>query len=456
MQPTTNLGLLKGIYQDVRWDQSYDELFNALDEALAGWVRYGWIYRPATAAANNQFQIPGDVTSLFPAGRKVRCVLSGTQPVVTVSVANYAANVTTVTVDETTIDGTLVSVWVNVFDCLYSSAVTFTVAGDKTAVFVAGLGVKVQLAGGTVYGTVASSSYGAPNTTVILSGAALTAPIYCLRVSPVRPRAAADANLPGDCLDAQPGQIYGIKLANSAGDLVNDIDLSAGFAFSNDAALASVARLTLGSTLTKRLDASWAVGTNQGGLDTGSIANATYFVWLIQRPDTGVVDALFSLSASAPTMPANYTKKALLGAIIRAGGTILAFTQTGDYFGLTTPVLDISVTNPGTASVTRTLASVPLGIIVEASLTVASEGTASSASYAYVRPLTATDQAPASGAAPLYNVGSLTPNVHGSTSLTIATNASAQIATRNAASDAGSAIRICTFGWWHRLGRRGC
>ena len=40
------------------------------------------------------------------------------------------------------------------------------------------------------------------------------------------------------------------------------------------------------------------------------MANDTwYHVWLIKRADTGVVDALFSLSATAPTMPANYTRQ---------------------------------------------------------------------------------------------------------------------------------------------------
>jgi len=77
--------------------------------------------------------------------------------------------------------------------------------------------------------------------------------------------------------------------------------------------------MTLASGLTKRLDANWAVGTNQGGLDTGSIANTTYYVWLIQRSDTGVVDALFSLSSTSPTMPSNYDRKRLVGSFSRVG-----------------------------------------------------------------------------------------------------------------------------------------
>ncbi len=195
---TPTLGLLKAIYQDVRWDTSYEELFDCLDEALLGWVRYGWLNLPASGAANNQFQINGDVVALFPAGRKVRAVLSASQVIVTVSVATYGSNVTTVTINETTLDGTLTDVWVNAFALLYASGSTFTVAGDKTAVFQAGLALKVQLAASTVYAKVQSSAYSAPNTTVTITGATLTDPIRVLWISPVRPSAATDPNLPGD------------------------------------------------------------------------------------------------------------------------------------------------------------------------------------------------------------------------------------------------------------------
>ncbi|MBI4169841.1 MAG: hypothetical protein HY510_07880 [Acidobacteria bacterium] len=195
---TPTLGLLKAIYQDVRWDTSYEELFDCLDEALLGWVRYGWLNLPASGAANNQFQINGDVVALFPAGRKVRAVLSASQVIVTVNVATYGSNVTTVTIDETTLDGTLTDVWVNAFALLYASGTTFTVAGDKTAIFQAGLALKVQLAASTVYCKVQSSSYSSPNTTVTITGATLTDPIRVLWISPVRPSAATDPNLPSD------------------------------------------------------------------------------------------------------------------------------------------------------------------------------------------------------------------------------------------------------------------
>jgi hypothetical protein len=101
--------------------------------------------------------------------------------------------------------------------------------------------------------------------------------------------------------------------------------------------------MRLATAITKQLDATWAVGTNAGGRDTGASADGTWYLWLIKRPDTGVVDVLFSLSATAPTMPSNYTLKRRIGAVIRVT-TILQFKQDGDYFWLTTTVENLDST----------------------------------------------------------------------------------------------------------------
>lgn len=138
------------------------------------------------------------------------------------------------------------------------------------------------------------------------------------------------------------GELYGLALSNNSGDATNDIDVAAGECASD---AGSPILMTLASALTKRLDAAWAVGTGNGGLDTGSIANTTYHVWLIQRSDTGVVDALFSTSATSPTMPTNYDRKRRIGSIIRSGATILAFRQFGDRFMLSTTVTARSSTS---------------------------------------------------------------------------------------------------------------
>ena len=113
------------------------------------------------------------------------------------------------------------------------------------------------------------------------------------------------------------GYIFGLSMLKNAGDATNDVDIAVGNAASDTS---PYYMMVLSSALTKRIDASWAVGTGNGGLDTGAVGNNTYYLWLIQRSDTGVVDALFSLSSSAPTMPANYDLKRLLGRVIRSAG----------------------------------------------------------------------------------------------------------------------------------------
>ncbi len=158
---------------------------------------------------------------------------------------------------------------------------------------------------------------------------------------------------------ADIGYIFGLTLSNGT-DATNDIDIATG-----TAASAAGVLMTLAASLTKQLDAAWAVGTNAGGLDTGAIADGTYHVWLIQRSDTSVVDALFSTSATAPNMPANYDRKRRIGSILRETAAIVPFTQYGDLFVRSIPIADVSTNGPGTARVTATL-SVPTGIVATA------------------------------------------------------------------------------------------
>jgi len=120
--------------------------------------------------------------------------------------------------------------------------------------------------------------------------------------------------------------ITGLILSNDT-DADNDINITAGLC--RDSTNAEI--IELASEITKRIDAGWSVGDDAGGLDTGAVAAATiYSVWLIKRSDTGVVDALFSLSMTAPTMPANYDYKRFIGYVWTLDGaaTIKAFTMT--------------------------------------------------------------------------------------------------------------------------------
>lgn len=247
--------------------------------------------------------------------------------------------------------------------------------------------------------------------------------------------------------------ISGLTLSNNTTDASNDIDIAAGVATVSDGTSWHLA--SLASTLVKRLDASWAVGTNQGGLDTGTKANSTwYHVWLIQRSDTGVVDVLFSVSATAPTMPSvEYNRKRRIGAIYNnSSGNIAAFTQLLDTFIWSTPPADVTATNPGTSAVLRTM-SVPTGIkcMVEWVASIIDNTFGGSSIYALVTSPDASDVAPGATAGAhsmIVTLGGLSPTVlAGNCSGRVLSNTSGQLRTRLSVSDADITLRMAVTAW---------
>jgi hypothetical protein len=253
--------------------------------------------------------------------------------------------------------------------------------------------------------------------------------------------------LPASAETAALPRSYGVgcTLSNNGVDAANDLDIAAGAWRADD----DTEDLILTTGLTKRLDAAWAVGSAAGGLDTGTATVTTwYHVWLIKRPDTGAVDALFSTSATGPTMPANYTKKRRLGAVLTdATPAIIAFVQQGDDFRWndSTGALDFNTTS-GTSANTVTH-RVPPGVVVQVFGGVAMSTT----SVLYVSSLDTPDLAPSTTAWPLGDAGfgSGTPgNDHNPWSCK--TNTSGQ--TRWRASATGT-LRVATYGWIDRRGR---
>lgn len=106
---------------------------------------------------------------------------------------------------------------------------------------------------------------------------------------------------------------------------------------------------------------AWASGFGAGGLDTGSIANNTwYHVYLLQRPDTGVLDAVFSTNATTPILPASYTLYRRIGAVKTNGSAQwIKFTQVGDEFLWDAAASDYTSQGIGTSPVTLTLSTPP-------------------------------------------------------------------------------------------------
>lgn len=280
-----------------------------------------------------------------------------------------------------------------------------------------------------------------------VAAAALSSVRYVAQALSNDQKARARLNISADTL---PGHIFGLILSNNTTDPSNDIDVAAGSAADGTATF----RMVLGSTLVKRLDAPWAVGTNQGGLDTGSKANSTwYHVWLILRSDTGVVDVLFSTSATAPIMPTNYTHKRILGSVLTDGsGNIVAFRQTGDKFQWIAQRSVVNTTNPGTSAVTAP-AGTPIGRLVEAWHSVILNNGTSGNVAMLITPLFMTDVAP--NTTSNYTLMGPAPAVSAvmTNDVFVETNASAEFRYRLSASGASDVVRIANKGWIDPRGR---
>ena len=232
--------------------------------------------------------------------------------------------------------------------------------------------------------------------------------------------------------------VDGLTLSNNGTDAVNDLDVAAGKAVDSG----GTENMVLVGSITKRLDAAWSVGTNQGGLDTGTKAtNTWYHIWLIKRTDTGVVDVLFSTSPTAPTMPTNYTKKRRIGAVRTDGTGILAFLQFDDTFLFKSPILSIDTTVLGTTRLFYVIA-VPGGIKVEAILNVAA--LAGSVQQVYISAPDVTDLAPSNTAAPLSTIIAHS-SYYFSAQVRVYTDTSSQISARSTA--ASTTFRGAVLGW---------
>jgi hypothetical protein len=213
----------------------------------------------------------------------------------------------------------------------------------------------------------------------------------------------------------------------------------------------NVGFMSLASAYTKTTS-PWAVGTGNGSFDgTGAAPSATsgwYHVWLIKRPDTGVVDVLTSLSATAPTMPANYTMLRRIGSMkTNASFQWIGFIQQGDDFYWSISVADLSNVSINTTPTLYTL-SVPTGVRVKALL---GGFFGNSAGIAYGLQINSPDIGGAIVAVytsinPITQVSQGWGAFHGN----FATNASAQV---SVVSNGPGLLNIQTEGWTDTRGR---
>ena len=251
------------------------------------------------------------------------------------------------------------------------------------------------------------------------------------------------------------GVISGL-VQSQAADTDHDTTISIGGAMDSTNAY----WLDLASAITKRIDASWAVGTAAGGLDgTESVAGTPdvstwYYIHLIARSDTGVVDALYSESATGPTMPTNYDFRRLIGAVrTDSSANIIAYTAYETEGGgldvnWNAPTLDIDLAATLTTTRRTDAVKVPLNFSTIAHLTVEILD-ATAATLAIIWCPDHTDAAPSSSVAPLSNFASLT-TLASLQQLFVRTSATGTIAARSDTATVDQ-YRVVTLGFrWAR------
>ena len=109
---------------------------------------------------------------------------------------------------------------------------------------------------------------------------------------------------------------YGLGLQNNGSSPNDTMDFLAGECVDDTGKFLMV----LGSTFTKSLASTWAVGSGNGGLDAGSLSpNTTYHGFLIRKKSDGSRDGLWSTSATSPALPTGWTAKKRLGACMTDG-----------------------------------------------------------------------------------------------------------------------------------------
>jgi len=236
------------------------------------------------------------------------------------------------------------------------------------------------------------------------------------------------------------GYFFGFNLANNSGAPTTTVDVGAGAARGS----ANTVDIELAGTLRGILQASgsWAAGDNQNKLDTGAKAiNSWYHVFAIRKTSDGTGDILFSLSATAPTMPSGYAGFRRISAVrTDASGNIIQFLNFGRNLTFKTPILDVDIASAIVDA--AYVLSVPTGIEVKAKVGMFCSG--ADASWSYRSPS-------ANAIVPShtdYRGGSLLVTTEVPDRLAvdteIVTNSSAQIHFRTSLS---SAFRVVTYGW---------
>jgi len=120
---------------------------------------------------------------------------------------------------------------------------------------------------------------------------------------------------------ALPGAFSGLKIATIGASNYTSVITANAIALSTAAGATFIAKnVNVSPNIT-------SVGAN--GIDTGSVSASTwYFVYVIYNPTTLAMAGLFSLSSTAPTLPAGFASFARVGAVRTDGSASKYFIST--------------------------------------------------------------------------------------------------------------------------------
>lgn len=240
-----------------------------------------------------------------------------------------------------------------------------------------------------------------------------------------------------------PGMIYGLTMSTAGSSTT--MTVAAGRATDRT----NTSTLILPSAMSKTT-AAWSAGGGNGCLDTGTIANNTWYHWfLMATASLSSVDLVCSTSATAPTLPGSYTLARRIGTAKTNGSAQWQkFLQSGDEFYMA-EVSDFAPSSTSAATL-RTL-SIPSGIVVRPKMRAQGQGGSANGSRVQV--------APAADATLLATVFGVDVGQSITSSNVVSawdgppSNTSGQINIAIPALQASGSLTIYTTGWIDRRGR---
>ena len=248
------------------------------------------------------------------------------------------------------------------------------------------------------------------------------------------------------------GYLSGLGLSNNSSDSEHDIDIAVGEARDT----ADGVDLTISSTFTKRIDATWASGSGNGGMANGvSLStNTWYHVYLVEL-DAGGTDAGFDTATNASNLVATSGVASAyrrIGSVLTDGSSnILNFTQFQNEFIYNAQINNVNGSALGTSRVLQAV-SAPLGFETQAIIGLLARvaGANNSVAVTLTHP-NVTDANPTSDI--VNNAGENSSNNNGTWAAgthIVRTNTSSQVAFRQ---DYNSTVYINTNGYIDERGQ---